>query len=231
MRDALAPGLQALRTHWPPIVLIHFSAATMVILYYRLEWLQQAAKGVEAWKGAGGSWFAFASGAFAGGLLPEVAKILTGRIRRVTRPWVSIVLWTALVYGTIAVTVDFLYTGLGVMFGTDISLATLTKKIAVDMFLYSPTVGIPLAIVMFDAYRAGFREDRMRRIFCRTWYRDRVLPGLVPAWFYWMPLLFCVYALPPRLQFPFAMLAEAAWSILFVIIATRDDVEVVPAVA
>ncbi|MBW7929038.1 MAG: hypothetical protein H3C58_13330, partial [Fimbriimonadaceae bacterium] len=48
-----------------------------------------------------------------------------------------------------------------------------------------------------------------------------IVPALIPCWAFWIPILICVYSLPANLQFVFALLAEAAWSILFVFIATN----------
>lgn len=196
------------------------AAVVLVVVYYRFEGLRAAADSLAHLKERGGIGFDFVSGAIAGGFLPQFAKVLTGRAR-FSRDFWSETLFAALVYAVVGVEVELFYRGQTLMFGSGLDPMTLMKKTIVDMFVVSPVLFIPTAVVMFD-----WRETRaVRHWFTWAFYRDKVLIALIPAWAFWIPALFCVYAMPPNLQFPLSQLLEAAWSVLFVFIATQGSRE------
>jgi hypothetical protein len=170
---------------------------------------------------AGGLWFAFAAGAFAGGIVPEIAKLLTRAPLRPGLQEVFEVAHTAAVFGVVGVFVDVFYEFQGFLFGTGIDAHTLLCKTLFDMGAFAPLFCVPFEVAVLEW---GHHRYRMRVLFRNLSvpaYRDRVLPAMIPCWVFWIPVLFCVYALPLDLQFPFAILAEAAWSII-VVCVTRD---------
>jgi len=167
--------------------------------------------------------FAFAAGFIAGGVVPEIAKAATRRLRKIDRKWLNQTLFNGLVYGIVAVQVDLFYQLQNFLFGGGRNVATLIIETAVDMFIFAPLLSIPTAVAMFE-WRSR-RWAGVGRLFRWEGYVAKVVPALIPAWAFWIPMLFCVYAMPPDLQFCLAILAEAAWSILFVFIATEAHLE------
>lgn len=225
LKQAAAPGLAVLKSHWPPMLLIHFSALAFVVAYYNVPGLRQATHFAAEAKGAGGPLFTFVVGFVAGSVVPELAKALTGKVRRFDRRWLALMLFSGVVFGLVGLMTDALYWLQALAFGTGRDFGTLVMKTLVDLLLYGTLIAIPFFTVCFDLYGVGFRAREFVRQYGRQWYRRRVTPSLVMAWGYWFPALFCVYALPLDLQFVFAMLLEAAWAILLVLIATRDHAE------
>lgn len=211
-----------MRTHWPPFLLIQVAAAALAFAYYGSPGLQAVAAHIMRWKEAGGLPFAFAVGVMAGGVVPEIAKTLTGRLRSFDRAWLSKAAFTGMVYGIVATEVDVFYRGQAVLFGDGRDPLTLAIKTAVDMFLFSPLLCVPTAVLLFRWRKRGYSFRNGGRAFSWRFYRARVLPAMVPCWAFWIPILLCVYAMPTNLQFVFAQMAEAAWSILFVFIATGE---------
>ena len=65
-------------------------------------------------------------GAFAGGIVPEVAKVLTGQKFRRDR-WRDVLL-VCLYFAWMGVTVDVMYTWFGHVYGADHAVATILKK-------------------------------------------------------------------------------------------------------
>jgi hypothetical protein len=55
-------------------------------------------------------------------------------------------------------------------------------------------------------------------------YRARVVPLLIPNWFFWLPMVSIIYALPTSLQFPLFIPALGAWSLIMVFIADARPV-------
>lgn len=211
-----------MRAHWPPFLIIQIAAAALAFAYYGSPALQSFAAGVMAWKVAGGLPFAFATGVTAGGVVPEIAKTLTGRLRVFDRAWLSKTAFTGMVYGIVATEVDVFYRVQAVLFGDGRDPLTLAVKTAADMLLFSPFLCVPTAVLLFRWRRRGYSFRHGLRAFSWGFYRERVLPAMVPCWVFWIPILLCVYAMPTNLQFVFSQLAEAAWSILFVFIATGE---------
>lgn len=223
LSDAVAPGIRALKAQWAPILVVQVLAVGLVLGYYRSEPVQTVAQTLSVWKEDGGFVAAFVAGFFAGGLLPEVAKAIAGRLGRLDRAWLGRVAFTGFVYGVIGVEVDLFYRFQAVVFGDGTDFATLAIKTAVDMALFATIIAIPTTVFLFDWRKAGFSWRALRRELRPIWYRDRVLPALIPNWAFWTPVLFCVYAMPTDLQFVFAVVMEAAWSLVFVFIATEGE--------
>lgn len=228
-RLALAAGAAALRVYWAPFLLIQLAAFALVIAYYQSPAVQRLADFPARWREEYGIGFAFVAGFVAGGLLAELAKILTGKVKKFDRPWLRMLLYTGFVYGCVGISVDILYRMQAVWFGHGIDWQTLTIKTLVDMLLFSTLVSIPFATACFAFHQVSFSIPKFKAELRDRFYMRRVVPGLIPCWGFWTPVLFCTYALPLKLQLPFAILAEAAWSILFVFIATRKMPSTTPA--
>lgn len=223
LRQALAPGVASVRENYRQVLLMQAAAAAIVFWYYRSPSLQIGAEQIARAKQLGGLPMAFAAGAVAGGLLPELAKLLTGKLRRFDRAWLGDTAFNGFLYGWIGVFVDLLYAALARLFGADNDPITILKKLAVDMGLFTTLVSIPFGVYLFALRAAGWNPARMARGLGRHSYRDKVLPAMIPSWAFWIPMLCAVYALPTALQFPFAIVAEASWSLLFVFIARRQN--------
>lgn len=221
-RSAFAPGLRAVKHNWPPIVLVQAVAVAMVVLYYRDPNTRAFAEGIAQFKASSGVPGVLLAGAVAGGVIPEVAKGLTGRLTRLDSAWLGKTLFTALVYACVALFVDVFYRGLATVVGDSNTPGTVVAKTLVDQLAFSPLVSIPFATAMFDWRSVDFSFLGLLSIWRERWYRTRVMPGLVLCWVFWPPVLLCTYAMPLSLQFSFSMVLEAAWSIIFVFIASHD---------
>lgn len=221
LRDAVTPGVEAVKSYWRPFLLIQAVAFVLVVWYYRSAELRRLAEDLIAVKVAGGLWFAFAAGAFAGGIVPEISKALTRTLPRLDLRWLREAAHTTAVFGTVGVIVDLFYKLQGILFGNGIDPQTLFLKTAFDMGIFAPLICIPAEVAVLEW---GHHRYRMRVLFQNLTplaYRDRILPVMIPCWAFWIPVLLCVYALPQNLQFPFAILAEAAWSIIIVCVTKR----------
>lgn len=162
-------------------------------------------------------------GAVGAGLTPELAKALTGRLRKLDLPWLEKTLFTAFVYALVGVLVDVFYKVQAACFGSGNEPITLALKTAVDMLIFSPFLSIPMACTLFAFYELRYDPVKMGTELRSQFYRRKIAPSLLLCWFFWTPVLVCVYAFPVALQFPIAMFAEAAWSVLFVFMNTQAE--------
>ena len=118
-----------------------------------------------------------------------------------------------MVYGIVGLEVVIFYQYQTIWFGSGGDWLTLAKKTAVDMFIFSPLVSIPTAVVILDWRGQGFRFSRPKLGY---FLQERLLSSMLLCWMFWIPVLLWVYSFPTNLQFPVSNLAEAAWAMVFV---------------
>lgn len=211
----LSVGLRAARANLVPALVIQAAVVSVVLAYYFWEparaWLAQLAE----FKREGGYLFSLVSGVLAGGLLPELLAVAVFQGWRVRRENLNSLAFGACYWGLMAVTVDALYRAQAVMFGGGVDLATVLKKTFVDQFLFTPFVSIPLTVIIYEWRQAGYRAARMPRVLSLDFYTRKVLPAIVSALGFWLPVVLLVYCLPPPLQFPLFTLALTLWVMIF----------------
>lgn len=216
LRDAIRPGIRAVKSHWKPLLVIQILALILVLAYYRSDWLQSQATVLSDLRSRNSILFALCGGFLAGSVIPEFARLVS---RHKLTP-VKDVLFNGFAYGTLGVIINEFYDLQASWFGNGIDPATLALKTAVDMGIAAPTVFVPYVVLLFEWRKRGW--SGAKRMFTLRGYRDLVIPALIPNLAFWIPVLFCVYAMPQTLQFSLSTLAEAAWSIVFVFIATEN---------
>jgi hypothetical protein len=201
-------------------VLIQSAIVVLVVLYYTVPSAQAVGEVIGEWKAKGGLWFPALSTALAAGLLPEVARLAVGGPR--SRPFTAGELAFQLAYfGFLGVLIDRLYWVLGVLFGDNPSVGVVLIKTACDLIVFAGVISMPLAVFLFAWKDTGFRIGRTLQMLSRGEFMRRYVPTLVLCWLFWAPVLAALYALPVSLQFMMALLAEAAWALLIVHMATH----------
>lgn len=134
------------------------------------------------------------------------------------------VVFTGVVYACVGGFVAVLYWVQVLLFGPAGDWGTLVKKILFDQLVFSPLVSIPFAVGMFHWRAAGWRWSSWLSVASRDGYLRNVMPPLVMCWFFWGPLVACIYSLPEQVQFVVSASCQAAWSILFVFMVERGRV-------
>jgi len=222
--DPWAAGLLALRKFYRPFVLIQSMALVLVIAYYRSDTVREVCARLAAFKAAGGLLFSAATASFAGGILPEIAKVLGDRRRYTLQSRGGEILFNLAFFAFNGLVIDFLYRTEGHLFGLQASLGTVAQKTAFDQFVFTP-LWLPLIITLYLWRKERFSLSAIAKLLrVPGFYRKRVLPLLLPDWFFWIPMVSIIYALPMPLQFLLFVLALGAWSLIMVSIATGSDV-------
>ena len=214
----LAAGAAALRRFWRPFLLIQTSAALLAIAYRVSVPFREVCALAAAWKTAGGLPVAAATSAIAGGLLPEVAKLVADRGRSAVRGRVGEVLFNIAFFAFDGVVIDLLYRGEARLFGSDAHLSTVVEKVAFDQFVFSPLWSI-FIVLLFLWRQRGYSLAATLPAVGRGFYQSRVVPLIVPNWLFWIPMVSIIYALPVALQFLLFVPALGAWSLIMVFIA------------
>ncbi|MBS1712077.1 MAG: hypothetical protein JSS71_10165 [Armatimonadetes bacterium] len=213
---AIGQGWESVRATWLPMVVVQAGAAAVTAGYFCSAQVRSALVTLGEFREAGGLAAVFAMGFLAGSVVPEIAKALTGQSRFREPGWAGSVCFTGLVYAVVGGLVFGLYLILDAAFQGNRSPGATVAKVAIDMLVFSPFLSIPLATAMLYWWRHRAEPGLTKRILSPGFYAGQVLPGVVLCWAFWTPVLTAVYSLPLPLQFPVAMLCEAAWSIVFV---------------
>ncbi|MDI9638585.1 hypothetical protein QPK87_04655 [Kamptonema cortianum] len=217
-------GWNAVKAVWPPMVLIQTACLLVVIGFYIYEpitlWLEAFGKFKSEW----GLLFVVSSGFLAGGILPEIAKAILGRIKQFNAAWLKSTLYTGAVYALITFLVDRLFITQTILFGETTSWQILLYKVAFDQLVFSPLISIPLAVGLFGWKDAGFKSSYFRSFFTWRHYKNHVMAPLVMCWFFWGPTVSFFYVLPERLHFVVSACCQGAWSLLFVFMVSDKTI-------
>ena len=214
----LGAGKRAIRQYARPFLLIQAAAVGLVVAYQASATVRAACATLAEVKRAGGLPFSAAAAAVAGGLLPEVAKLVAAPRRGLLRGRGGEVAFNTVFFALNGVVVDLFYRLATVLFGAVATPGTVVEKVAFDQFVFSPT-WLYVIVVLFTWRQNHFSFAATRAAVDRRFYRRRVLPLLLPNWCFWMPMTSIIYALPANLQFLLFVLALAAWSLIMVFIA------------
>lgn len=214
----LAAGAAALRRFWRPFLLIQAGAALLAIAYRVSGPFREACALAAAWKTAGGLPLAAATCALAGGILPEIAKLVADRGRSALRGRGGEVLFNTVFFAFDGVVIDLLYRGEALLFGKDAQVRTVIEKVAFDQFVFSPVWSI-FIVLLFLWRQRGYSWAATLPAVGRGFYQSRVLPLIIPNWLFWIPMVSIIYALPVALQFLLFVPALGAWSLIMIFIA------------
>lgn len=220
-RDAVRPGLQAIKDHLRPFLLIQACAIAPVIAFYQSPAIQHFAASLATIKVNGGYLFAAISTAFAGVCLPEIFKAIARDPRRYG---LRLLAFNFVIFALNGMLVDAFYRLQGVIFGDSASVGTVAIKVLIDQIVFSPFFAVPLVLTLFQWRDLGFDTKATYKALGPNFLRDRVLPVQVVAWAFWTPMTAAVYAMPGDLQFVLFLLAEAAWSMLLIHVAKGQTV-------
>ncbi len=221
LAQLLRPGLEAVARYWRPFVLLQGLALLAVVGYFRWPAFHQACLRLSEFRQETGLWFTAAAAALAGAVLPEAAKTLVLGQWRFDRQRRADLAYNLLLFAVNGIITDYQYRMLGFFLGTDSGYSTVLKKTLADQFITTPIYGVPYWIILYALRQHGFNWGATLRELWRDGYVRRVLPLLIPAWCFWIPMVTLIYLLPGPLQFVLFALGLAAWSLIMVFVANR----------
>jgi hypothetical protein len=187
-------------------------AVCLVILYFVWPGFRVAADALQQIKTHGGLLFAGLATAVAGVALPEAARALTRR--PLTSP--ARVAFQIVFFAVLGISVDLLYLGLAVLFGSGASFRVIAPKVMVDQFVYAPLFSVPYSVLAFAFQTHQFSPQRTADSLTGGEFAKRYFPLLVTCWAFWFPVVCAVYTLPSNLQFILFLCTNGAWSLLLI---------------
>jgi hypothetical protein len=214
-------GLHGAQALFRPGLVLQAVALGLVLAYYFLPAARGFFERLAVWRTEGGFVFSAVAGALCGGVVPFF-YLRMNPATRAANPW-PLVLFFAFFWAWKGAETDLWYRIMSAVFGDGTGAATIAVKAASDQFLWNSLYAAPVGIAIFAWKDAGFRwapvaADRR----AGRWYYRRVFPVLLTTWAVWIPVVCCVYALPPALQVPLFNVVLCFWSLLFTHLMTRQ---------
>eukprot|EP01127_Copromyxa_protea_P015548 TRINITY_DN4484_c0_g1_i1.p1 TRINITY_DN4484_c0_g1~~TRINITY_DN4484_c0_g1_i1.p1 ORF type:complete len:269 (-),score=43.50 TRINITY_DN4484_c0_g1_i1:89-895(-) len=186
----------------PGLILFLLEAVLIVLYYYCLEcsstfvWIGEIK---QQW---GYLYSALATSLF-GGFLPWVIGLCTNEIPRDnTKLVLATFFFLILDWAIIGVIVDALYRCQAIMFGTGSDAATIIKKVAFDMFVWTPCAGIWITLLPFHWRACEFSCTKFWQTLTKQFLLVTGCVTLCTSWAIWFPSVSVVYSLPSDLQIP-----------------------------
>jgi hypothetical protein len=155
-------------------------------------------------------------------VLPELLRVVFFQRGAFVRRNLWNIASGAWIWGAVGVLVDAFYRVQAVVFGTGTDLSTILLKMLVDQFLFSPLLCGPLTIGLLAWRDVGFRPSAVAGFFRVEFYLDRFFPTQVAGWCVWIPAVCVVYAMPPLLQLPVAVLIQVFWVLVLTFVNDRQ---------
>jgi hypothetical protein len=220
--NPLLIGLCAARANLVPGLIVQAAMAAVVCAYYFYSPAREWFAGLELLKQRWGYGYSLVSGVLAGAVLPEILALLVFQKGRITRENWERLVFLACYWGGQSMVVDAFYRFQGVLFGTQVDVVTVAKKMVIDQLIYTPFYANMTAMFCFEWKNRGYRFAGLwGRVASREFFRSTMFPSLVANWVVWIPVVAMIYSLPSLLQLPLQNLALTFWSLLLTWITRR----------
>ena len=218
-------GWVAARANLVPGIILVVAAVLLLVTYYNYKPLSDALQSVEDLKKKWGPLYTFVSAGTFCGIVPWLFRMAIPSLRP-TR-YIAELLFGIFYWVTICQTTDQFYqfqawiwdSILGVKDAHDWYVVAI--KTACDMLIFTPIIAAPCNSISHLWKYNNFSFAATREALRGNWYRNIVLPNLVPNWMVWTPGIATVYALPSLLNVPAANLVGCFWALLCITIAAK----------
>jgi hypothetical protein len=203
----------AMKQNVLPGLVLQLFAAIILILYFFVP----ASRPVFTWFGDlkqnYGYLYSFVATSLFGGLIPFLFLFLTKKIDR-NGGAIGIFIFYVLFWGLKGVEVDFFYRLQGEWFGYINNLYTVTKKVAVDQFIYSTFWAAPTITFIYLWLEKGFDFRTSLRAIDREFIFVKIPTVILSNWLVWIPAVSIIYSMPDELQIPLFNLVLCFWVLL-----------------
>jgi hypothetical protein len=214
-RQSLRLAGAAAKSNLLPGLLLQCLMLVFFSLYIAHEGTRRFLGDVAHVKQEAGYAFSFFSYAVAGGVMPELLRVVFFQSGKATKKNLWLLLTAAPFWGALGMLIDLLYRLQTVWFGAGHDWLTLLLKVFADQFLFAPLLSTPLIVGWFFLRDEGFRPSAFGKIFRADFLFDKVFPVVVAGWCVWIPGVILVYSMPPLLQIPVAVFIQVFWVLLF----------------
>ncbi len=208
----LTASLDALKRTLRPILAIQGMAILLVVLFYTVPAVREFSGRLASLSAQGGVVGAAFSTLVASMVLPRIFLAVVGWKGAPSRGadlLFEIGYWTF-----IGVEIYLFYMLQAYLFGNTPDFATVAKKVALDILVFTPLWNMPVSSLMFLWRDRGFSVVRTREAIREGALVPRIAVFIVGAVGFWFPMVSAIYSLPHDVQFVLFLLAQAAWTLI-----------------
>ncbi|MEO6052791.1 MAG: hypothetical protein ABIP97_02150 [Chthoniobacterales bacterium] len=205
---------QAAKRNFVPALILQIAMGAVLAAYILHEPTRQSLGGVAHLKKEYGYLFSFLANGLAAGLLPEILSIACFQGWKIRKRNLSNAVFGFFFWGLMGMLIDFFYRCQGVWFGNTADVRTVAIKVCVDMFIFSAFLACPMTILAIRWRDRDHHSPALREISTLNFLRTNLAAVVVANWAVWIPIVSVVYAMPPELQIPICVTAEAFWVML-----------------
>ena len=204
-------------------LLLNVLVIALVTSYYQVPAVAGVWEAVGAFKIRWSYAFSLTSTVFAAAVMPFCIQATMGKLPANGR-WKRLGL-LMLFWGYRGMEIDLFYRFQGFLFGHGSDATTLTTKVALDQFVFSPLWFVPTYLIVLRWIEVGASWSRTRASLNREFWTRTCPTVLVTNWLVWIPALALVYSLPAALQFPLFSVVMCFFILIVTLLAgsNRDD--------
>ncbi|MEI8341419.1 MAG: hypothetical protein WCH43_07805 [Verrucomicrobiota bacterium] len=217
-------GLKAAKANFIPGLIIQALMLAVVLAYYWHEPVRLWLNALAQWKARLGYGFTVPLSMVAGGLLPELLKVIVFQRGKIHRENFETLAFSVVFWGFMGASVDTFYRLQAEWFGTAHTVSVLTKKVLVDQFVYNVVFAAPITVWAYELKSRGYSIRGISALFTYGYYRDQIVPVLIATWGVWLPVVTIIYSLPSLLQIPLFGLALGFWVLIMTYISSHKPV-------
>ena len=215
----ISEALAATKQIIVPGIILWIIALGILIGYYQIPAFMKLLGFIADLKARYNYLYAMIATALFGGIIPYAYL----RIRRSTRHMapLSHLPFATFYWAYKGAEINFLYTLLASLFGTNNHPSTIIAKVCIDQFVYNPFFNIPFTIVLYTWKEMDFDFKKTKSQLTWLFIKNRFISIAFSTWMVWIPTVAMVYALPALLQVPFFNVILCFWVLLLSILTSQ----------
>lgn len=190
----------AVKTNLVPGLILQFMGLMLVLGYYYVPAITNWCQVITDLKAEYGILFSCISTSVAGGLIPALFLLYTGKVE--SGQAVKVILFYVIFWfykgGEASLFIDYQ----AQWFGEDASFSIIARKVFVDQFIYNPFYSVPSIAIIYFWKDSAFSYTLLKQGLNREMFFVIIPSVLVSVWVVWIPMCSIIYTLPTPLQVP-----------------------------
>lgn len=211
---AIKTGGSAARQNAIPGLTLLVVALALLGSYYGVPLVQEQVDAFGSRLMSWGSWSAVMMTMTFGGIIPLSIEAIQARSKGQAQRPLGQIVFTLLVWAVNGYLVHKFYLVQAYLFGNEITLSSVIKKVLVDQLVWVPVYVVPTFTLFFLWRDCAFSASQVRDALSRKSYLERTIPLMISNWSVWTPAVCVIYAFPLALQVILMNLILVFWSLI-----------------
>ena len=217
LQEAARKGGAAAKQNLIPGIVLQVLALALIFGYYQVDSFRAQLDVLGELNTKFGLGFAVMVTMVFGGAIPLSIEALQAKSRAKSQRTVAQVVFTLALWGANGAITALFYQGQDWLFGSELNVLTVLKKVLVDQFVWVPIYVIPVFTLLFLWRDKHFSLGEVKSALAQKSFLSRGLPLMISNWAVWIPAVSIIYAFPLSLQMVLMNLILVFWSLILTI--------------